>query len=74
MRGLFDGIDGVRSLGPSGDGRIALELSSHVRIDAVFERLRAFGTEIVDFSLHSPNLADAFVTLTGRRLRDSVEE
>jgi len=27
---------------------------------------------VIDFSLHSPNLSDAFITLTGRTLRDNV--
>jgi hypothetical protein len=27
---------------------------------------------VVDFNLHSPNLSDAFIALTGHTLRDQV--
>jgi len=66
-------IDGVREVPEAHqDGRLVLEVESLAEIPIVLERLRAAGVVVVDFSLHSPNLADAFVALTGRRLRDTV--
>jgi ABC-2 type transport system ATP-binding protein len=74
---LPDGWDGdmsdhgIRLLptGP-GNGRISFELPSHAEIGGVLDRLRAAGACVLDFSLHTTNLADAFVALTGRSLQD----
>ena len=64
-------IDGVRELsGSRGEGRLTLQMESLAQVPDVLERLRAAGVTVLDFSLHSPNLADAFLALTGRRLRD----
>jgi ABC-2 type transport system ATP-binding protein len=53
-----------------GNGRISLELPSHAEIGGVLEHMRTAGTRVLDFSLHTTNLADAFVALTGRALQD----
>ena len=62
---------GIRLLpiGPR-DGQVSLELPSHAEIGGVLDRLRAAGARVLDFNLHSTNLADAFVALTGRALQD----
>ncbi len=58
---------GIRSLPTgAGNGRISLELPSHVEIERVLDRVRDVGARVLDFSLHTANLADAFVALTGR--------
>jgi ABC-2 type transport system ATP-binding protein len=64
-------IDGVRELpGSRGEGHLTLQMASLSQVPEVIERVRAAGVTVLDFSLHSPNLADAFRALTGRRLRD----
>jgi hypothetical protein len=49
-------------------------MASLGQVGELLERLRACGVNVIDFSLHSPNLSDAFITLTGRTLRDSVHD
>ena len=56
----------------SGEGRLALEMKSLAQVPEVLEQLRASNINVLDFSVHSPNLADAFIALTGRSLRDNV--
>jgi ABC-2 type transport system ATP-binding protein len=69
-RDLAGGID----LAPAGSehGRLSFELSGHGEIGGVLDRLRTSGARILDCSLHTANLADAFLTLTGRDLREDV--
>jgi linearmycin/streptolysin S transport system ATP-binding protein len=65
------GIEGVCAISPPiGDGKIALALSSLAHVSEVLERVRLYGGRILEFSVHSPNLSDAFMTLTGHALRD----
>ena len=62
---------GIRLLANgAGDGRLALEIPGHAEIGGVLDRLRTAGARVLDFSLHSANLADAFVALTGRTLQE----
>jgi hypothetical protein len=42
------------------------------QVPEVLQQLRASNIGVRDFSVHSPNLADAFIALTGRSLRDNV--
>jgi ABC-2 type transport system ATP-binding protein len=63
----------VREIAPSvGEGKLALEMMNFAQVNDVLQRLRAAEVNVIDFSLHSPNLADAFIALTGRTLRDNV--
>jgi ABC-2 type transport system ATP-binding protein len=55
-----------------GEGQIALEMTSLGQVPHVLQQLRASNISVLDFSVHSPNLADAFIALTGRNLRDNV--
>jgi ABC-2 type transport system ATP-binding protein len=55
---------------PRGSMRVALQLASLAQVGEVLDCARDAGTEVVEFSVHSPNLADAFMALTGRALRD----
>jgi ABC-2 type transport system ATP-binding protein len=64
-------IEGVRERpGSRREGRLELEMESLAQVTVVLERVNAAGVPVLDFRLHSPNLADAFLALTGRRLRD----
>ena len=51
-----------------GEGRLALEMKSLAQVPEVLQQLRASNINVLDFSVHSPNLADAFIALTGRTL------
>jgi ABC-2 type transport system ATP-binding protein len=55
-----------------GEGKLVLEMASLAQVSEVIQRLRTLNVNVVDFTLHSPNLADAFIALTGRALRDQV--
>jgi ABC-2 type transport system ATP-binding protein len=63
--------DVSEALPAPGEGILALDMMSLGQVNRVLERLRAFGVTVLDFRLHSPNLADAFLALTGRTLRDN---
>ena len=71
--GRFDTLDGVREIGSTGiEGKATLEMNSFARVGEVLHGLRTLDVTVVDFNLHSPNLSDAFIALTGRTLRDQV--
>jgi ABC-2 type transport system ATP-binding protein len=55
-----------------GEGHLALEMKSLTQVPEVLQLLRASNINVLDFSVHSPNLADAFIALTGRNLRDNI--
>jgi len=64
-------LSGLIELAPlRGAARVALQLANLAQVGAVLDCARDAGTEVVEFSVHSPNLADAFMALTGRALRD----
>ena len=44
----------------------------HARVAEVLHGLRTMEVNVIDFNLHSPNLSDAFIALTGHTLRDQV--
>jgi len=56
----------------TGEGQLALEMNSLAQVPQVLHQLRAANINVLDFTIHSPNLADAFIALTGRSLRDNV--
>ena len=47
-------------------------MKSLAQVPEVLQHLRALEVKVIDFSVHSPNLADAFIALTGRSLRDNL--
>ena len=55
-----------------GEGQLSLEMKSLAQVPEVLQQLRASNLNVIDFSVHSPNLADAFIALTGRTLRDNL--
>jgi ABC-2 type transport system ATP-binding protein len=56
-------------IGGGGDD-VVIALASMAAVGDVLERARAAGGVVGEFSVHSPNLSDAFIALTGHALRD----
>jgi ABC-2 type transport system ATP-binding protein len=72
--GLFAGLDGVTELDSSAaGGRITLALTGLARVSPVLDRASRAGFSELEFNLHSPNLSDAFMSLTGHALRDTSD-
>jgi ABC-2 type transport system ATP-binding protein len=73
--GWHVGIAGVSEL-PQTEGadRAGFQLASLAQVSEVLERARAAGGRVLEFSVHSPNLSDAFIALTGHALRDPGPE
>jgi ABC-2 type transport system ATP-binding protein len=69
-RGMLDLLEIPPALG---EGQITLEMASLGQVSEVLERLRSSGINVIDFNLHSPNLSDAFISLTGRPLHDHAQ-
>ena len=65
-------IAGITPIAVPGNpnGKVALQLNSFASVNPILERARLCGGEMVEFSVHSPNLSDAFIALTGHALRD----
>jgi len=73
LASAWAGLDGVREVGRAqGEGHVTLEMASLAQVAPLLEHLSAAGIVVQNFSLHSPNLADAFLALTGRNLRESA--
>jgi ABC-2 type transport system ATP-binding protein len=71
--GRFGSLAGVREIGTTvSEGKAILEMNSFTQVAEVLHGLRTLEVNVVDFNLHSPNLADAFIALTGHTLRDQV--
>ncbi|MGD0118325.1 MAG: ABC transporter ATP-binding protein [Candidatus Binatus sp.] len=71
--GRFRSLAGVREIGTTvSEGKAILEMNSFTQVAEVLHGLRTLEVNVVDFNLHSPNLADAFIALTGHTLRDQV--
>ena len=68
-----DHLAGVHEVAHAGgEGQLALEMNSLTQVTQILQQLRAVDVSVLDFNVHSPNLADAFIALTGRNLRDNV--
>jgi len=71
--GRFGSLAGVREIGTTvSEGKAILEMNSLAQVAELLHGLRTLDVNVVDFNLHSPNLSDAFIALTGRTLRDQV--
>jgi ABC-2 type transport system ATP-binding protein len=55
-------------------GKVTLALPGLAAVSEVLDRARTAGGEVSEFSVHSPNLSDAFIALTGHALRDPGAE
>jgi linearmycin/streptolysin S transport system ATP-binding protein len=72
-RAWCDGLTGITPIElPDANGKVALQLDSFALVNPILERAHAAGAQILEFSVHSPNLSDAFIALTGHALRDLV--
>jgi ABC-2 type transport system ATP-binding protein len=67
----LDGVRGARPLA-SRDGATAVALADTALAPAVLDAAARAGGSVLAFTLHRPNLADVFFSLTGRALRDDV--
>lgn len=73
--GWYHGISGVKELAPAIAGAtVAFELASLGQVGELLERAHNAGGQPLEFAMHTPNLSDAFITLTGRALRDPTIE
>jgi ABC-2 type transport system ATP-binding protein len=69
----FSTLADVREIGATGiEGKAILEMNSLTQVAEVLHGLRTLEVNVIDFNLHSPNLSDAFIALTGHTLRDQV--
>ncbi|MGO9268409.1 MAG: ABC transporter ATP-binding protein [Candidatus Binataceae bacterium] len=69
--GWLKGLRGIRELPTqSGVSNTVLALVSLNQAGEVLERVRTSGAHVLEFSVHRPNLSDAFIALTGHALRD----
>jgi linearmycin/streptolysin S transport system ATP-binding protein len=71
--GRFGNLAGVREVGTTSEGKAILEMNSFAQVAEVLHGLRTSDVNVVDFNLHSPNLSDAFIALTGHTLRDNLQ-
>ena len=73
--GWYDGLPGVMELAPAtAEPKVKLQLTSLRQVSELLERAHNAGGQLLEFAVHSPNLSDAFIALTGRALRDAATE
>ena len=64
-------LEGVSALAhKDASTTVDLELASIAQVSEVLEHIQRFGGRVIEFSVHSPNLSDAFIALTGHALRE----
>jgi ABC-2 type transport system ATP-binding protein len=74
-QGWYAGMAGVSELpSQSVNHKIMLQFAGLAQVSELLERARCAGGDVLEFSIHSPNLSDAFMSLTGHELRDPVSE
>jgi ABC-2 type transport system ATP-binding protein len=70
--GWCNGAAGISELSRAAAGRmVTVQLTSLRQINGLLELAGAASCRVLEFSVHSPNLSDAFVALTGHALRDA---
>jgi ABC-2 type transport system ATP-binding protein len=73
--GWYDGLAGVKELAPATtETKVALELTNVRQVSELLERAHNGGGQHLEFAVHSPNLSDAFIALTGHALRDATSD
>ena len=68
-RQWFDATPGARIVHHDGT-HVAIEVEQDAAVSGVLMAAVRAGGDVVEMSVHHPNLADAFFILTGRALRD----
>ena len=69
--GWLNGFHGISTLPKlPGTSKTLLALASLNLAGEILEHLRKAGAQVEEFSVHRPNLSDAFIALTGHALRD----
>jgi ABC-2 type transport system ATP-binding protein len=67
----YEGIEGVEAIPSTASaGHVALRLHNLGVVPQLLERARTMPGGVHEFSIHSPNLSDAFMAITGHELRD----
>ncbi|MBV8056186.1 MAG: ABC transporter ATP-binding protein [Deltaproteobacteria bacterium] len=67
----YKGIDAIELPHPAGAaGRVALALANVDAVPELLQRARQVAGGLPEFSIRTPNLSDAFMTLTGHSLRE----
>jgi ABC-2 type transport system ATP-binding protein len=67
---VYSGIPGIREVAAArGEGQVTLEMETLAQAGVVLERVRSSGITVLDVTLRGPNLADAFLAITGHSLR-----
>jgi ABC-2 type transport system ATP-binding protein len=67
----YEGIDAIEQPSQIGAaGRVTLALASVDAVPELLQRARGAAGGLREFNIRSPNLSDAFMTLTGHSLRD----
>jgi ABC-2 type transport system ATP-binding protein len=66
----FSGTTGVQSARVHGPVWSLQVSAAHEAIPAILGRVDEAGATIAELRVHTPTLEDAFVSLTGRHLRD----
>jgi ABC-2 type transport system ATP-binding protein len=75
LPGWYDGLPGVKEITPASvETKVALELTNLRQVSELLERAHNAGGQRVEFAVHSPNLSDAFIALTGHALRVMTTE
>ena len=75
LMGWYEDIQGVVELAPTDDeAKLVLELTSLRQVSEVLEHAHSAHGQLLEFAVHSPNLSDAFITLTGHGLRDTTTQ
>jgi ABC-2 type transport system ATP-binding protein len=75
LPGWYDGLPGVKEIAPASvETKVALELTNLRQVSELLERAHNAGGQRVEFAVHSPNLSDAFIALTGHALRVMTTE
>jgi ABC-2 type transport system ATP-binding protein len=67
----FDGTTGVLSARSDGPVWTLQVSAAHEALPAILGRVEQVGGTIVELRTHTPTLEDVFVSLTGRRLRET---
>jgi ABC-2 type transport system ATP-binding protein len=67
----YAAVDGVTVSGGGADPILTLQLAGLGQVTELLDRAREAGGRIREFAVHSPNLSDAFMALTGHALRDA---